>query len=171
MVVLGPEYRAPHEPARFDNGSSDGAMQMLRRGKLRSLERKIEHDKLRSVLRGLVDRPWTRPMDVAEATAALAAFDLSIDTPRVLPMDDRQILDSPDMAGYARSGDNAIVIALNACAHRIAETTAHECRHRMQMVSGKFPELYGKDLHERDARLFTVEFMSKYLTDHACPCR
>jgi hypothetical protein len=169
---LGSEYRGPYETTQIDlTVDLQTQRLMLRRGKLQAREREIEHGSLIRLLRWLVDRPQPRPQDVAETAAALAALDLSIDTPRLLAMDYVQIRTNPELAGYARSGsDNTIVIALDQCAHRIAETTAHECRHRMQMGKGKFHELVGKGLHETDARTFTVEFMSKYLTGRCCPC-
>ena len=125
------------------------------------------------LLRAYIEMTPARPKKVAEIAAELASYELNTDLPAVREMTAEEIRKSPNKMGYALPSSNTISIRMNGsdCACKVASVTAHECRHRFQMIRGHFSEIYRQGKSEDDAEKYQKEFTSKFLKGVRCACR
>jgi hypothetical protein len=150
--------------------ASDPARQASYRRFLAECEEQIQR-RVR-LLRACIETTPARPK-VAELAAELASYELNIDLPVVREMTVEEIRKSPNKMGYALPSSNTISIRMNGsdCACKVASVTAHECRHRFQMIRGRFWEMYRQGKSEDDAEKYQKEFTSKFLKGVRCACR
>jgi hypothetical protein len=125
------------------------------------------------LLRAYIEITPARPKEVAEIAAELASYELNIDPPAVRQMTAEEIRKSPNKMGYALPSSNTISIRMNGsdCACKVACVTAHETKHRQQMIEGRFMAMLGRGESEPDAEKFQKEFTKEFLAGVRCECR
>jgi hypothetical protein len=106
---------------------------------------------------------------VADIVAELAAHDLRMAVPAVCLI---RPVEHPGKGGFALPGDHVIYVRVHdKCACEIAETAAHECRHRWQFLNGRFDQMLGKGQTEPDAERYARDFVERYEIKRRCACR
>lgn len=101
--------------------------------------------------------------EVAEIAAGLATAELRIDAPQKVCEIARG--EHLDKRGFARivPDDHRIFVRFDdVCACRIAITALHECRHRWQVIHGRFIGMYARGESEPDAEGFAAGIMQRY---------
>ena len=147
--------------------------EIYQRGLIRVEEHKSQIARRARLVRSFIEIDPPRRDIVAWAACELASFTLGIDPPAVREMTAEEIRKSPNKLGYALPSSNTIAIRMNGsdCACKVACVTAHETKHRQQMIEGRFMGMLGKGESEPAAEKFQKEFTEKFLAGVRCECR
>jgi hypothetical protein len=101
---------------------------------------------------------------LAKCAAGLARAELGLDEDQSIT--EIGAYEHRGTRGFASLTSNAhrIFVRLHdqPCACRVAITVLHECRHRFQVITERFIEMYGHSQTESDAQRFADSIMRKY---------
>lgn len=136
-------------------------------------ERDSEREKFISIaidqLKRFVALPMPPLQTVAEIASEIASARLGIPVQTVVEIPRGQHVDKLGFAAIPKS-QHRVHVRFQDCAHRVAAVTAHECRHRFQILNDKFWEKQSTGETERDADQYAEKFVQEFDLRRRCAC-